>query len=89
MILEPSSVLVDRIIALALEEDLGSGDLTTEACIDEEARAVAHAVARQPVVVCGGSVFNTVVTSPSVLPARVVSNASTLSRSEISSASSA
>jgi nicotinate-nucleotide pyrophosphorylase (carboxylating) len=57
MILEPSSVLVDRIIALALEEDLGSGDLTTEACIDEEARAVAHAVARQPVVVCGGSVF--------------------------------
>ncbi len=57
MLLEPSSVVVDRIIALALEEDLASGDLTTEACIDEGARAVAHAVARQPVVVCGGSVF--------------------------------
>jgi nicotinate-nucleotide pyrophosphorylase (carboxylating) len=57
MLLEPAAVVVDRIIALALEEDLGSGDLTTEACIDEEARAVAHAVARQPVVVCGGSVF--------------------------------
>ncbi len=57
MLLEPAAVVVDRIIALALEEDLASGDLTTEACIDEEARAVAHAVARQPVVACGGSVF--------------------------------
>jgi nicotinate-nucleotide pyrophosphorylase (carboxylating) len=57
MILEPSAVLVDRVIALALEEDLASGDLTTEACIDAEALAVAHAVARQPVVVCGGGVF--------------------------------
>ena len=57
MLLEPAAVVVDRIITLALEEDLASGDLTTEACIDAEARAVAHAVARQPMVVCGGSVF--------------------------------
>jgi nicotinate-nucleotide pyrophosphorylase (carboxylating) len=57
MLLEPASVVVDRIIALALEEDLASGDLTTEACIDEEARAVAHAVARQPMIACGGGVF--------------------------------
>jgi nicotinate-nucleotide pyrophosphorylase (carboxylating) len=57
MLLEPAAVVVDRIITLALEEDLASGDLTTEACIDEEARAVAHAVARQPMVACGGSVF--------------------------------
>jgi nicotinate-nucleotide pyrophosphorylase (carboxylating) len=57
MILEPCSVVVDRIVDLALEEDLGSGDLTTEACVDADARAVAHAVARGPVVVCGGSVF--------------------------------
>jgi nicotinate-nucleotide pyrophosphorylase (carboxylating) len=57
MILEPAAVVVDRIVALALEEDLSSGDLTTEACIDDEAVAVAHAVARQPVVVCGGGVF--------------------------------
>jgi nicotinate-nucleotide pyrophosphorylase (carboxylating) len=57
MLLEPAAVVVDRIIALALEEDLASGDLTTEACIDDEARAVAHAVARHPMVVCGGSVF--------------------------------
>jgi nicotinate-nucleotide pyrophosphorylase (carboxylating) len=57
MILEPAAVVVDRIVALALEEDLSSGDVTTEACIDAEAVAVAHAVARQPVVVCGGGVF--------------------------------
>ena len=48
---------MERIVALALEEDLGSGDLTTEACIDGDARAVAHAVARGPIVACGGPVF--------------------------------
>ncbi|MGA3121480.1 MAG: carboxylating nicotinate-nucleotide diphosphorylase [Polyangiaceae bacterium] len=49
--------VVDRVVAVALEEDLGSGDLTTEACVDPDAMAVAHAVARGPLVVCGGSVF--------------------------------
>ena len=49
--------LIDRVVVRALEEDLGSGDLTTEACIDAEAQAVAHAVARTPMVVCGGPVF--------------------------------
>jgi nicotinate-nucleotide pyrophosphorylase (carboxylating) len=48
---------MDRVIATALEEDLSSGDLTTEACVAPEARAVAHAVARKPMVVCGGPVF--------------------------------
>jgi nicotinate-nucleotide pyrophosphorylase (carboxylating) len=50
-------VLVDRAVQLALEEDLASGDLTTEACIEPEARAVAHAVARKAIVACGGPVF--------------------------------
>lgn len=50
-------VVVDRIVALALEEDLGSGDLTTEACIEADARAVAHAVARKSTVACGGPLF--------------------------------
>lgn len=56
------SVAIDRAVVLALEEDLGSGDLTTEACIDPEARATAHAVARAPLVVCGGPVFARVFT---------------------------
>jgi nicotinate-nucleotide pyrophosphorylase (carboxylating) len=50
-------VVVDRVIATALEEDLASGDITTEACVAPDAQAVAHAVARKPMVVCGGAVF--------------------------------
>jgi nicotinate-nucleotide pyrophosphorylase (carboxylating) len=50
-------VLVDRAIEIALEEDLASGDLTTDACIEPDARATAHAVARKAMVVCGGPVF--------------------------------
>jgi nicotinate-nucleotide pyrophosphorylase (carboxylating) len=50
-------IVVDRVIGTALEEDLASGDLTTEACVDQDARAVAHCVARQPMIVCGGAVF--------------------------------
>ncbi len=49
--------LFDRIVLLALEEDLSSGDPTTEACVSPEAVAVAHAVARRPLVACGGPVF--------------------------------
>src|SRR5262249_40351256 len=33
------------------------GDLTTEACVSPDARATATAVARKPLVVCGGAVF--------------------------------
>jgi nicotinate-nucleotide pyrophosphorylase (carboxylating) len=50
-------VIVDRVIDLALEEDLSGGDVTTEACIDPAATAVAHAVARAEVVACGSAVF--------------------------------
>ena len=53
---ELPSVIVDRIVAIALEEDLGSGDLTTEACIDADATAAARAVARTAMVACGASV---------------------------------
>jgi nicotinate-nucleotide pyrophosphorylase (carboxylating) len=55
--IEPSPVLIDRIVDTALEEDLASGDITTEACIAPEAHGVAHAVARQPMVACGAGVF--------------------------------
>jgi nicotinate-nucleotide pyrophosphorylase (carboxylating) len=54
---ELPSVLIDRVVAPALQEDLASGDLTTEACVAPDARAVAHAVAREPLVACGGPVF--------------------------------
>lgn len=54
---ELPSFAVERAVALALEEDLASGDVTTEACIAPEARAVARAVAREPLIVCGGPIF--------------------------------
>jgi nicotinate-nucleotide pyrophosphorylase (carboxylating) len=53
----PAAVVVDRVVDTALEEDLASGDITTEACIEPEAKGVAHAVARQPMVACGAAVF--------------------------------
>lgn len=46
-----------RIIETAFEEDLSSGDLTTEACVPEDAMSVAHAIARKDIVVCGSEVF--------------------------------
>jgi nicotinate-nucleotide pyrophosphorylase (carboxylating) len=54
------TLALERIVSAALEEDLASGDLTTEACVDGEARAVAHARARGSIVVCGAPVFSRV-----------------------------
>lgn len=44
---------VRRLIDLALEEDLGRGDVTTQAVIGAGARATAHLVAREPLVLAG------------------------------------
>lgn len=49
--------LLDRIVDNALAEDLEGGDLTTEATVSADARAVARAVAKRELVVCGGDVF--------------------------------
>lgn len=54
MILGP---LLDDLVDRALLEDLSGGDLTTEATVDADTRAVARALARSPLVVCGGDVF--------------------------------
>lgn len=52
--------LLDALIDRILDEDLAGGDLTTEACVDPSAEAVAEAVSRKPLVVCGGAVFRRV-----------------------------
>src|SRR6185312_10846066 len=49
--------LLDALLDRTLEEDLAGGDLTTQACVEPDARAVGEAVARRPLVVCGGPVF--------------------------------
>lgn len=50
------SHLIDDLVLRALDEDLGSGDVTTLSCVDDAARSVAHAVARQELVACGALV---------------------------------
>ena len=55
----PRAVLTS-IVERALEEDLGGGDPTTEATVDERALAVGRAVAKAEIVVCGGDVFHAV-----------------------------
>jgi nicotinate-nucleotide pyrophosphorylase (carboxylating) len=49
--------LVDELVDRALVEDLASGDLTSECCINPERQAVAEAITRHPMVVCGGELF--------------------------------
>jgi len=41
------------IVRLALEEDIGTGDLTTLACVPEERQAHGRFVAREPLVIAG------------------------------------
>jgi nicotinate-nucleotide pyrophosphorylase (carboxylating) len=57
VVFELPTRVIDRVVSLALDEDLASGDLTTEACIDADRVAVAHAVARASTIACGGPVF--------------------------------
>ncbi len=49
--------LLDPLIQRAFSEDLAGGDLSAEACVDPTTRASAKAVAKKPLVVCGGPVF--------------------------------
>lgn len=56
---ELTRVVVERLVRIALEEDLASGDLTTEACIEATAQATALGVARTALVFAGGLVAET------------------------------
>jgi nicotinate-nucleotide pyrophosphorylase (carboxylating) len=51
---------LSRIVGLALDEDLGRGDLTTEACVDATVQGSAALCAREPGVFCGGDVVREV-----------------------------
>lgn len=53
MILQPDSHCVERIIADALAEDIGQGDITSSLLVPEQAMAELAFVAREPLVVCG------------------------------------
>ncbi|MBI5479861.1 MAG: carboxylating nicotinate-nucleotide diphosphorylase [Deltaproteobacteria bacterium] len=51
---------VERLIDAALEEDLGRGDPTSELIFEPEARLRGRLLAKEPLVVCGGAVFERV-----------------------------
>ncbi|HVJ94634.1 MAG TPA: carboxylating nicotinate-nucleotide diphosphorylase [Labilithrix sp.] len=56
--------MIDSVVVRALEEDLGAGDITTEACVPEDRQATANGVAKRDLVVAGipvaARVFTTV-----------------------------
>src|SRR4030081_1054237 len=49
----PASTDVDAIIRLALAEDVGRGDLTTEATVSPSTQATADLLQKAPGVLCG------------------------------------
>ena len=53
---------VHRLIDLAVEEDLGAGDVTGQTTLDPEAQGKAVIIARQELVVCGLEVAREVYT---------------------------
>jgi nicotinate-nucleotide pyrophosphorylase (carboxylating) len=72
---------VERVVAAALAEDLGSGDATTLALVPESARCRAELLLEEPGVVCGvpvaASVFHAL--DPSVHVAATLEEGSTVS----------
>ena len=56
----PARTVVSRIVAIALEEDIGRGDLTTEACIDPSTMSTARVQARHRLVLSGLNVIDEV-----------------------------
>ena len=54
------------IVRMALEEDLGSGDITTQACVPETLMARGRFIAREPLVVAGLGVLDQLYDAPAV-----------------------
>jgi nicotinate-nucleotide pyrophosphorylase (carboxylating) len=50
-------IVVREVIARALEEDLGRGDVTSDACVPPEVRGEAALNAREPMVLAGIAIF--------------------------------
>jgi nicotinate-nucleotide pyrophosphorylase (carboxylating) len=53
---------LDALLDLALTEDVGTGDVTTDATVPRDLQGVAHVEARQRLVVCGAPVVDRLLT---------------------------
>jgi len=51
---------IDALVKLALEEDLGSGDITTDGILVQDDVATAVVTAKEPLIVCGLDIFRRV-----------------------------
>jgi nicotinate-nucleotide pyrophosphorylase (carboxylating) len=49
--------MMNEIVRLALEEDIGSGDVTTNACVPADRRARGHFLAREPLILAGTEIL--------------------------------
>ena len=64
MIFEITHPDVKRAVEIALAEDVGAGDLTTNSCIPVELRAEARFVAKQEMTVAGVELLGLLFESP-------------------------
>ena len=48
------------IVRQALEEDIGAGDITSEVCVPEDRQAAGHFLAREPLVLAGAGLLETI-----------------------------
>jgi nicotinate-nucleotide pyrophosphorylase (carboxylating) len=55
---------MNTIVRLALEEDIGSGDITSQACIPESQMASGRFLARQPLIVAGLGLLDEIYATP-------------------------
>ena len=51
---------IDRLVRTALEEDLGTGDITTDGILEQDRTAAGVVTAKEPLVVCGLDIFKKV-----------------------------
>ena len=58
---------MNKIVRLALEEDIGSGDITSQACIPESRMASGRFLARQPLIVAGLGLLDEIYATPVTL----------------------
>lgn len=54
----PQGSLVDRLVLLALDEDLSHGDVTSRCTIPDNHQSTAQIIAREPLVMCGGPLLH-------------------------------